>query len=65
MFFCDVKLSEEHSQLVEYSQTFQIKSRFASTVVNFSVTYYLLTYQHDRLQPAMCLTESRPSAGMK
>ena len=26
--------------------------------------YYLLTYyQHDRSQPAMCLTESRPSAG--
>ena len=62
--FCDDNLSKEHSQLAEYSQTSQIKSRFASTVVIFSVTYYyLLTYQHDGFEPAMCLTESRPSAG--
>ena len=65
MFFCGDNLSKDHSQLAEYSQTSQIKSRFASTVVIFGViTYLLITYQHDRFHPAMCLTESRPSAGI-
>ena len=64
VFFCDDNLSKDHSQLLEYSQTFQIASRYAPTVVIFSVTLLtLLTYQHDGFQPAMCLTESRPLAG--
>ena len=37
MFFCDDNLSKESFKCVEYSRTFQIASRFASTVVIFSV----------------------------
>ena len=46
MFFCDDNLSKEHSRLAEYPQTFQIKSRYASTVVIFSVTYYYYYYYY-------------------
>ena len=44
ILFCDDNLSKNHSQLLEYSQTFQIASRYAPTVVIFSVTYLLITY---------------------
>ena len=47
MFFCDDNLSKEHSQLTEYPQTSQIKSRFASTVVIFSVTLRYITNMID------------------
>ena len=36
---------------------------FSALLIIIIITYLLTYYQHDRFQPAMCLTESRPSAG--